>query len=222
MWNVFGILIFVGIVALVGVILIVAWLAEKKRDEKMREVANELGLDYFPEGNTVAMVELGSFSLLNSGRSRKQTKLIQGVTDEVKIAIFDYQYTTGGGKNSHTHRQSVASLRSDQLVMPAFTMRPENVFSQIGGLFGMKDIDFESHPQFSKMFVLKGPDEQAIRDFFTPPILTYFENHRGLCVEAFPGSMIFYWPGKRIAPEEIRNFLTQAYEVYGLIVDSSK
>ena len=55
--------------------------------------------------------ELSHLPLLSRGRARRLVNLIQGETDEAELAIFDYRYTVGSGKNSQTHRQSVALLR---------------------------------------------------------------------------------------------------------------
>ena len=216
-----GILIFVGIFALIGFVILFGWLAEKKRREKMAAEAESLGLEYFPNGASPATAHLGQFNLFNAGRARKLTKLVLGTTDEVQIALFDYQYTTGSGKQNQTHRQSVTSLKSDDLLIPSFVMRPESVFSRMGSLLGFKDIDFDSHPKFSKMFVLKGSEPMKIREFFTPALLDFFETQKGICMETMPGCIVFYWPGKRMKPDDMRDALGKAYEVFGLIMDNS-
>lgn len=221
MEDMVGVLIFVGIFALIGFTALLGWLGEKKRRQKMAEVAESLGLEYFQNGNDALTARLGHFSLFGQGRARKLTKLILGTTDDVQIAIFDYQYTTGGGKNSQTHKQTVTFLGSGQINAPSFVMRPESIFSRMGGLLGFKDIDFDSHPRFSKMFVLKGSDAVAIREFFTPALLDFFEEQKGICLEAMPGMVLFYWPRKRVKPDDIRDSLSKAYEIYGLVLDQT-
>jgi hypothetical protein len=47
----------------------------------------------------------------------------------------------------------------------------------------------------------------------------FFVARTGCCVEAFPGMMIYYLPGKRRPPAEFANLLEEAYLVYGVIVD---
>lgn len=219
MEDMIGVLIFVGIFALIGFVSLFAWLSERKRRTKMAETAEALGLEYFPHGHSALTSQLNGFSLFGQGRLRKLTKVILGTTDDVQIAIFDYQYTTGGGKNAQTHKQTVTSVHSAEIKAPSFVLRPESIFSRMGGLLGFKDIDFDSHPRFSKMFVLKGSDSMAIREFFNPAMLSFFEEQKGICLEARPGMLMFYWPRKRVRPDDIRDSLAKAYEVYGLIVD---
>ncbi len=213
-------LIIGGVIALVLVGIGVSMWQEKKRREQLELLAEELGLVFQPDGDTQFQKQVSSFALFGQGGGRKFNNLIFGETDEVRIALFDYQFTTGSGKQKQTHRQTVASLQSPSLQCPQFTMRPEGMFDKIGGVFGMQDIDFESHPEFSNMFLLKG-DETQIREFFTPAVLSFFETQKGISVEARPGALIFYRARTRVKPADMKNLLTQAYEIFGFMVDQT-
>ncbi len=215
------ILIVGGILTLIFFGIACSYYAAKKRRESLMESAEAMGLTFFPDGDASLLERLSMFKLFNQGRGRKMTNLIQGDSGEVKIAIFDYQYTTGSGKNSHTHLQSVVTLQSKQLVCPDFTMRPEGMLDRIGSALGFQDIDFESHPQFSNSFVLQGSDEAAIRNYFDASVLDFFAAKPGISVEAQTGTLFFYRARKRIQPGEIKDNLAQAYEVYGMMVDRS-
>ena len=212
----------IGIIALL-IVGGITWaiVAEKKRREGLAEAADEMGLTYYKDGDPELYSRLSGFKLFNQGRSRKMSNVIQGDSGEVKIAIFDYKYTTGSGKNSHTHQQTVASIQSPELVCPDFRMRPEGFFDKIGSALGFQDIDFESHPKYSQLFVLQSSDEAAIRKYFSPPVLEFFETKPGICVEAESGTMFFYQAGRRVKPAEVKDLLSQAYEVFGVMVDNS-
>ena len=191
----------------------------KKRREAFIETAQEMGLQSSPDGDSELMDRFSGFKLFSRGRARRMKNVVQGDSGEVKIAIFDYQYTTGSGKQTRTHYQSVVSLQSHEIQCPDFTMRPEGMLDKIGGAIGLQDIDFDSHPNFSKMFVLKSSNEPAIREYFQPALLEFFETKKGISVEAGHGALFFYRPSKKIKPEEIKDYLGQAYEVYGAMVD---
>ena len=214
-------LIFIGFAGLIILLFSAyAYYSDKKRKEAVLAVATELGLEFFQDGSSELQDQLSAFKLFNSGRAKKLTKLIRGDSDEVRISIFDYQYTTGHGKQSKTHYQSVASLQSNALRITDFLIRPEGIWDKVGGAMGFQDIDFDSHPNFSKMFVLQGSNEEAVRAMFKPAILEYFEGKKGISVEAQPGTIIIYRPGRYVKPPEIKNFMGEAYEVYGAIVDN--
>lgn len=196
-----------------------AHVQEQKRRESLEAAAQEMGLRYSADGDPQLFAFTQKFSACNTGRRRKLYNLIEGETDELLIAIFDFTYTTGSGKNSRTHNHTMVMLRSVQLKNPPFTMRPENFFDRIGSALGFQDIDFETHPVFSESFVLKSPEEVATRNFFNANLLEHFEQKKGVSVEADIGAMIFYRPGKRAAPEEVKDLFEEAYVVFGAMVD---
>lgn len=214
-----AIFMFVGIIALIVVIGIVTVIADRKRTEALQNVANELGLKFLPDGDSGLFSALSGFQLFNLGRLRVMSKLILGETDDVTIGIFDYKYTIRRGKKRRSRIATVASLQSKQLPPIQFTMRPEGFFDGIGGMMGFQDIDFASHPNFSKMYVLKGENEQAIRSRFKPTVLEYFESKPGLSVESGNGAIIIFRPRQRVGPDEIKTLLAEAYEVFGIMVD---
>lgn len=213
------ILIFVVIAVLIG---ISGWHAHKKnkeRTEAFEKQADAMGLQFSADGGDVRERLIG-LNLMTAGRAQRAKNLISGDAGDVKISIFDYQYTIGSGKNSRTHIQTVVALESSGINAPEFSMRQQNAFlDRIGKFFGGQDIDFESHPKFSEMFVLKGPDEDAIRSFFTPELLAFFETKVGHSIEGARGQMVLYKNGERTKPENVKDLLASAYEVYGHIVD---
>lgn len=215
--------IIISIFALIAVIIAGAIFfsihLEKKRKEDLAKVAEELGLTFMPEGSDALYGRLGHFNLFNQGRSRKMKNLVQGDAGDVKLAIFDYQYTTGSGKNQHTFKTTIVTIESAEITCPPFSLRPENLFDKVGGMLGFQDIDFESHPKFSKLFVLKSSDEKGTREFFKPALLEYFESQPGINIEAERGVMFFYRGARLSKPSELKDLFAQAYAVYGKIVD---
>src|SRR5712671_980898 len=106
-------------IALIAVLVLIAaaisMYYEKKRKEALEKVAEGLGLEFFPQGIAGLLPALQGFSLFSSGRGHTVTNTIRGLTDDVELTIFDLTYTTGSGKHSHTHRQTVIRFASTQL-----------------------------------------------------------------------------------------------------------
>jgi hypothetical protein len=217
-------LLTIGIFVLIGGLItgaiLISMHLEKKRRESLAGVAEEMGLTFIPEGSDELWQRLSPFHLFNLGRDRKMKNLVQGDAGDVRLAIFDYQYTTGSGKNTHTAKMTIVAIESADLKCPPFSLRPENIFDKLGGMLGFQDIDFASHPTFSKMFVLKSPNEELVRQFMTPALLEYFESHPGISLEADRGILFFYRGSKLAKPHELKDLFAQAYEAYGKIVDS--
>ena len=121
-----AIFIFIAFAIFVGGGIWYSMHAAKKRRERFIEAAQEMGLQSYPDGDPELMNRFAGFKLFSRGRARKMKNVIQGDSGEVKIATFDYQFTTGRGKQTRTHYQSVVSLQSNEIQCPEFTMRPKN------------------------------------------------------------------------------------------------
>jgi hypothetical protein len=212
---IFGLI--VGFGALLGGIIYAVRKFEQARTEALQGVADELGLQFYPEGEGTVENEIGHLRLFNQGHSRKMKNMISGQTEDIDVAIFGYRYTTGGGKNQQTHQQTVISFHSPHLSLPEFEIRPENFLHKIGKALGYQDINFDSHPVFSKKYLLRGPDEAAVREFLTPKLLQFFESQQGISVEASRDRLIYYRASKRIKPEQVRSFMAEGFHVYELM-----
>jgi hypothetical protein len=207
------------VAGLITAIALIANYYEKQRTKKIEEIAGQLGLDFHVKDITNVVSRFTDLNLFRLGGAKRAANVLTGETDEVRISIFDYQYTVGSGKNQSTPKQTVTSLESPRLRCPTFSMRPENLFDKVGSVLGFQDIDFESHPEFSRAYVLKGENEAAIREFFTTGLLDFFAQRPGLSVEASNGRLICYRANKRVGAEEYQKLLAEAYQVFGEIVD---
>jgi hypothetical protein len=206
--------------AVLAAVLALAYLNhrwEQQRTEALRNVADELGFEFHPGGDPILEGWLAKFHLFSQGHSRKLTNVLRGRTRDLDAAVFDYKYTVGSGKNARTFRTSVVCFRSDDLDLPEFALRPEDFWQRIGvKVFGYQDINFDSHPVFSRAFLLRGPDEAAVRELFTDTVLSHFETQPGVSVEGAGTTLLFYRHNKRIEPTDVRSFLTDGFAVLGM------
>jgi hypothetical protein len=201
-----------AIVVLIAALFYVGYLRDKKRTEDLQRVAKELGFDFFPEYPELFAV-LARFHLFSQGHGKQIKNVLRGEARGLTAEIFDYRYTTGGGKSSATWRQTAICFHLDGRPLPAFSLRPESVFDRIGAWFGAQDINFEDHPAFSKMYLLQGPDEQAIRDLFADPVLAFYEGRPGLNTEGGGSRLLFYRHNKQVEPTGLLSFLEEGFEV---------
>lgn len=206
--SIFG--LFLGIMALV---LYLGWRGEKKRREALSNVATELGMVFVPKDDALRG-RCSHLSLFQTGGGHEIKNVIFGDTQSVDLSIFDYSYTTGSGKNRTTHRQTVAFFEAGSLDLPGFNLSPENIFHRVAGLFGYQDINFDSHPKFSKQYLLRGNNETRVRSLFREDVLDYFDEHPGLCVEGSGHQLLVCRRGHRVKPEQVRTFLEEAFAVY--------
>lgn len=207
-------------VMVTGVLMFLAlivWLSvrfEKQRTAALQAAGAALGFEVLtvfpPEFDGL----VAGSALMNTGRQRVSSNILRRQVDPLDVVLYDYRYTTGSGKSSHTHQQTVALFHSPRLRVPHFVLKPEGWVSRLGEFFGAQDIDFADVPEFSRKFVLSGKDERAIRDFLTRDRLQTLSEMDKLCLEAQPGSLLVWFDHRRVPPEELQTFFQQAFSAY--------
>jgi hypothetical protein len=202
-----------GLLALVVALILLARKARTSRTEALQHASLTLGFAFEAEGDVEQMKALGDLPLYSHGHSKRMRNVMIGRAGREEARIFDYHYTTGGGNHSHTWRQTVALYPGGGRGLPDFLLAPENVFHKIGQAFGYRDIDFDSSPAFSSRYLLRGPDEMAIRSAFTIETRTFLEQEQGWTIEVRAGNVGIYRAGKRCKPEEVAGFLEQSHAV---------
>jgi hypothetical protein len=203
----------IGIPVLVVFLIMHSKKVAKQRQDALRRVARELRFHFYPSGDADLQSSLQSFHLFQQGSGRQLINLLSGNTRNLEVNIFDYHYTTGSGEDSHTSRQTVVSFEDRDLNLPVFGLRPKSIWAKIGSMFGYQVITFDSHPRFNEIFLVRGPDEGAIRDLFTPKVLDFLEEFPNICIEADGSALLFYWHGDLVRPEEIRDRMDNGFEV---------
>ncbi len=205
------ILIVVGIIV---VVFALSFYLEKRRAEALDAFSREIGFTFVGNDRTRIPNMVGGFELFNKGRSRTVKHLMYGPRGNANVYFFDYSYRTGSGKNSSTHSQTVVLFESEALQLPRFFLVPENLFHKIGNLFGYRDIDFDAYPEFSKQYLLRGEEEDRIRQCFNHRILSFFEAKKGLYTEGNGSQLLYYRVRHIVQPKNLQSFLDEAVEVY--------
>ncbi len=191
---------------------------DKKRREAFGLIAARIGFSYTSESRPEIITTLGSLKIFNIGHARKAYNVLSGTWKNISCLVFDYRYTTGHGKHSHTHTQSVVCVKLSNLLLPEFYLGPENFFHRIGEILGFKDIDFSNNPSFSEKYILKGENEDVIRSFFNDSRLLFFAKRQGgFVLEADADKLIYYVPNRAIKPEEVPIFLDEAAEIVSVL-----
>lgn len=203
--------VFVGFIAFTALNIVLRSHFEDKRTENLKTVADDLGMEFSDAEDAALLSKLQSFKTFQIGRKRKMKNVMKAETDEAKLAIFEYSYRVGSGKNSRNVRFTMAAMEQSGVRFPDFSARPEGLLDRMGAAVGFQDIDFDHHPEFSNAFVLKGENEVAIRSFFEPAILDLFATKKDAYVEAGRDLITLRKHGRQ-KPEQIAEFMSEAYE----------
>jgi len=216
-------MVLVGIsvlVVLIGVsvatVLVLIRRQARQRAEAFVEVLGSqfagADLEFDPEDSLGRCVRLQEFKVGSAGGRRKMRNVISGVWKGREVLCCDYRYVIGHGKHQRAYSQTIMMM-SLAPSFPSFVLGPEGFFAKIAQTFGASDIDFPTHPEFSKSYVLKGKDEEAVRAAFSFDLLEYFEGQLGLTLESHDGLLLFYRVNKRCKPTALEAFLEEGFEV---------
>src|SRR5262249_46173612 len=110
-----------------GVIALIWYLnrrAERQRTEALAGIAESLGFEFHPGGDPVLQSWLAGFDLFSQGHSQRMWNILRGQSQNLDVAIFDYRYVTGRGKNARTWQTTVICFRAAELDLPNFRLRP--------------------------------------------------------------------------------------------------
>ena len=214
-------LIVIGSVVLfLLIIILIVWISNasgKKRAKALNHVASSLNLEFKDIADNSMMALFREFALFSNAVYPLGSGVMVGAFKEIYIIIADYKFRVSGTRLIPA--QTIIIINSDSLQLPSFTLQPERLVQKINLAVGYEkiDIDFDSHPDFSKRYLLQGPDEEKIRKFFKPEIIAYFEQHSRLCAEGDGNALLVFKQEHIVPPEEFRSFINKALELYDLL-----
>ena len=198
---------YLGLGILAGIILIFVFaiLRAKQRNKALEQSAGALGFSFdaeFLDEDDDALKSLGHLALFSGSRSQGAWNLMRRKDGDLSITILDHRYRSGSGSSpSKVSEQTVIVFQSSGLNLPRFTLRHDDLAHQLStSLLGYQDIDFASHPAFSKRYHLNGIDDAAIRATFHEGVLSYFERHSDLAIDGSGGERTHVVHNRRGGP----------------------
>ena len=200
----------IGFIGLVLGLIYFSYVQAKKRTAAMAQVAASLEMTFSEERYKPVELGLAGMNLFKRGRSQKINNLMRGDFADTDCMLFDYRYTTGSGKNSTTHNQTVVAFRIAGASLPQFTCKPEHFFHKFADMFGYEDIDFDEYPRFSKAYRLNGDDEAAVRNIFNVSVIELLEtaiDGRPWSVDGAGEWLVIYRAGMRVKTEDCSQFI---------------
>ena len=140
------------------------------RQKRLRNLATEKDYQYRSQvdWNTIYLKKFHYFEIRPIER---KYNCLKGTFKESNVSweIADVTFNEGNAFTAETFNTTLMILKLNKK-LPIFTMEKEGVLEKIidrvMAFTGYKDINFEMYPDFSKKFLLMGPDEAEIRSFF--------------------------------------------------------
>lgn len=151
---------FFGIVVAVAIpLILVSVHYAKKRARELTELAQQIGFQFL--GSKLNTPPSGPSTFLIHKRGGF-TNVLTGSAGGFQVGLFDYTHRIG----KTTVAQTVAAF-SQGARLPGFELRPENIIDKMKVALAPQHADFDSHPEFSKRYVLQSPDKKPVEKFWS-------------------------------------------------------
>ena len=226
-------LLFYFVAAVIFCVIYFIFRISKKRHEDLVDAAYALGFLATPLIAHDINSAIEKFRLFHERTMTNAGRFAQKKGHDFNLSIFNVDMS--GMTTDREFAVTVAHVRSHDQTFPDFVMETPSFGSVMKGDRSIPIIRFKEHPKFSRKFWLGGEDEQAIRYFFTPRLIAFFEQKKwayqkfGLnlgpikfggifpCLEARGNEFIFFFESKAIAPERLPEFIDEAEEIIGAL-----
>lgn len=189
-----------------------------QRSAALSNLASSLQLKFIEKDEWKLYTLLRDFKLFSIGGAKKITNMMVHYDPlrHTDFYIFDYKFTVSTGNSTRRFKQTVFFANSKSLGLPLFHMKPENFSHRIGTFFGYEDIDFVTHPKFSKKYHLKGDDEDYIRHIMNEEVLDFFTRYNRWYLEGVNYYMILYKRDKLLSVKDIKHLYAKGIHLFEL------
>ncbi|HLZ16970.1 MAG TPA: SulP family inorganic anion transporter [Cyclobacteriaceae bacterium] len=173
-----------------------------ERAEELEVFAETSGYNFYPQKAKTGL-KYRNFPIQKGSTLRYEENLMEKYSENAKIEISDITVTEillSAKEDTHI---TVIHLSDTDLPIPDFALEPESLHTKLSEVSGGKDIDFKEYPEFSKRYYLRGEEEQAVRNFFSGPVIEFLESHEEMHIECHKHRLLIFKQRDLMAPAEI-------------------
>lgn len=202
----------------IGVLLVAGVLFLKRAQggwctREMQALARRMGWSFHASPSLNAVPDRERFALFTVRMPQRMRGHLSGQVGDAQVAVFDLEHTRGGTDRPQGTEQTVVHVHVPGLDLPAFSLRPETVRHRMGDRIGGDDIDMDSDPRFSHAYLLRGADEEAVREAFSGKVRDFYHRHPDSSTDAQGSDLLFWRRGHVATPQEIPALVQTALDV---------
>jgi hypothetical protein len=169
--------------------------------QSLKKIADKNDWRFFPN-KTISFKDFAGFDFSRNSKIVHAQNIISGTYEGVRViyseVIYDQSLDTPSADS-----KLAALLIKPPGDLPIFILNKEGFFEKMADMIEREDIDFEEFPVFSDQFVLKGPDEEKIRDFFHRGLIRKIEANPYFHIESNGKAIILYRYDKKHDEESV-------------------
>ncbi|MFC4333682.1 hypothetical protein [Salininema proteolyticum] len=204
-------IIFVIMILLAGGLFWLFWWLRQKKIREYRAWAAQYGYHYEPSDNSVVNFSTGD--PFQEGRGRTGQDVFRGQYRGMHVIFFQYNYTTGSGKNSETHYNQVVAIGLPA-PRPRLDIGHEGWFSRKF----QKDIDFENQA-FNDRYRIMSENRRFAFDIIHARTMEWMmADQRALSNQwRFEGPWLMTWRAGELNLQEVFPYLDFLIDVYAQV-----
>lgn len=188
-----------------------------QRESQLKLMAERQSANYNPSINWDA-TSLKKFRFFTNRPVEYKNNTIKGkYFDSVEWELSDVTFDEGALYSAEIFHSTIQEVRLP-FGIPVFTMEKEEFFNRLARLTGEQDIEFKDHTKFSDTFVLKGHNEEKIRNFFTDDLINFFERKKVYHIESTGWSLIIFRHLRQASAGEVEQMLAFSEGLIKLIL----
>lgn len=180
-----------------------------KRQKSLEVLAEKLDWSYRPEVSSEAK-GLEQFEYFKTKQINYQYNVLSD--EEQQFQQFDISYSEGAFISKEDLKSSFLMIHLKEDI-PQFILDKEYLLDSLYEPLGYKDINFEDAPDFSKRFYLTGENREAIKKWFTPEILFFFESHSYFHIESSENKLLIKGKNRLSSINEIKKMIAFGTEL---------
>ena len=156
----------------------------------LKRIADKNDWRFFPD-KTISFKDFAGFDFSKNSKIAHAQNIVSGTYEGVRLIYSEVIYDKSLDTKSADSKLSALLIKTPA-DLPVFILNREGFFEKLTDMVNQEDIDFEDYPVFSDTFVLKGPNEEKIRDFFHRGLIRKIEAHPHFHIESNGEAIILY------------------------------
>ena len=191
---------------------------EKERTAEFAQIASDLQMSFSNTVDRSFKNRLKPFKRFRLGLHNSFKNMLHEDKNSVQFAFFEcFKKNRSGNPNTSGRNvmEGIFYFESAFLKVPDFSLHEmEELPQAFLGTFGIKDINFENHPVFSKKYLLNSEDEKAVTTLFSDELISFLEKLNGINIEGSGNRLIVYRPDIRIETSKFKQLKQESDQIF--------
>ncbi|MFN5469922.1 MAG: hypothetical protein ACK5ZC_05470 [Pirellulaceae bacterium] len=185
-------------------------ISQQLRLRSLKEKVEQLGIEYQNRLANGHWRVLSRFPIIQQMTEGVASPAILAETERLTIALVDYEYRAGKGKEAAYQRQAFALLRSSIASAPSMMIQPRTMAQRLGLSSGGLTIDDQA---FNNLFGIAGVSPDQVKKWLNSERSQALARHPNLRLYVEGSDALIVLPEKTLQSSKLEQHLKQALDV---------